>query len=209
MNEIKKEKDKKSQSSNRNEKSSHLKNSYEEDSKEKNKEKKSKDNIDDFKNEIQALKNEIQESQNLLVENEDFIKRQQAEFFNYRKRVNEEKQKMSLYAGENLIKGFLSIYDNFITALEVKTDDENTLAFLEGFKLLKQDMDRFLEENNVSPSTKIGDEFNPNIHKAIQIDESDKIEVDRISEIFQQGFLMSDRMIREATVKIEKAKAIK
>lgn len=171
------------------------------------------DTIKELQQSNQDLVIEVEELKKINEEQEDFIKRQKAEFDNYRKRVLEEKEKNIQFAGEGIMKNFLTIYDNYSKALQVEVKHEEVKAFLEGFKIIKSEMDKFMEEQKVSSSTQVGDEFDPNIHQAILFDESSEVKNPLVTEIFQEGYLINDRLLRTAMVKVtkpvEKTEAVK
>lgn len=153
-----------------------------------------------------SLEKELGDFQKKLTENEDFTLRLRADFDNYRKRTMEEKDRILTNAGEGIFKNFLKIYDSYTKALDGEITNEANQAFLKGFELIKQEMDKFLEEHKVVASTQIGDDFNPNIHQAIFFEETNKADKEKVMEVFQQGYLMNGRLLREAMVKVEKPK---
>ncbi len=153
-----------------------------------------------------SLEKELGDFQKKLAENEDFTLRLRADFDNYRKRTMEEKDRILANAGEGIFKNFLKIYDSYTKALDGEITNQANQAFLKGFKLIKQEMDKFLEEHKVMASTQIGDDFDPNIHQAIFFEETDKADKEKVMEVFQQGYLMNGRLLREAMVKVEKPK---
>lgn len=153
-----------------------------------------------------SLEKELGDFQKKLTENEDFTLRLRADFDNYRKRTMDEKDRILSNAGEGIFKNFLKIYDSYTKALDGEITNQANQAFLKGFKLIKKEMDKFLEEHKVIASTQIGDDFNPNIHQAIFFEETNKTDKEKVMEVFQQGYLMNGRLLREAMVKVEKPK---
>ena len=161
--------------------------------------------------ELESSMNKLEgDYENLLVlkdDMENLAKRQKAEFDNYRKRVQEEKIDLIKYGGEDFFKPFISIMDSFEKALDIKSENPEVLSFLEGFVLLKKQIDELLKKQGVTPSTSIDDEFNPLRHKAIQFVEGEG-EEDKVVEVFQKGYFFHEKVLREAVVKIAKKKKL-
>ena len=141
-------------------------------------------------------------------EYEDLLKRQQAEFENYRKRTLKEKDDFYKYANFDLLKELLDIVDNYQRALEVEIQDEQVKSFLKGFNMIKDQFDGLLDRYKVKTSTQVGDQLDVNLHQAIQFEEieveQEELVGETVSEIYQQGYLLHDRIIRLATVKVKR-----
>ncbi len=136
---------------------------------------------------------------------EDLAKRQKAEFDNYRKRVQEEKVNLLRYGGEEFFKAFLGIVDGYEKAIEIKSDNPEVKSFLEGFLLLKKQIDELLEKNGIKNSTEINDKFDPSLHQAVHfIEDGDE---EKVIEVYQKGYFFHEKMIREAIVKIARPKS--
>ena len=165
-------------------------------------------NSEDINSEIA---DEDNEENNLIKQNkeyEDLLKRKQAEFENYRKRTQKEKSDFYKYANYDILKELLDIVDNYGRAMKIETNDEKMKSFLEGFQMIKGQLDHLLDNNDVKPSTALGDSLDVNLHQAIQFEEIE-VEMDdevgeEITEIFQQGYLLHERVIRLATVKVKR-----
>lgn len=151
------------------------------------------------------LKEALKNLEGEKAELEDLLRRQKAEFDNFRRRVNEERESFKLKANEELLLGLLSILDNFNSALRVETDDEKLKSFLEGFHFIEKQFSELLEANNVSPSAKVGDVFNHNFHRALDFEQGEG-EEDTISEIYKQGYVFADKVLRLADVRVKKKK---
>ncbi len=162
--------------------------------------------IEELEKEIEILKGDNEKLLNNQEELESFLKRQKAEFDNYRKRVQEEKVDLIRYGSEDFLRSFLTVLDGFEKALEVKSANAEINSFLEGFTLLKKQIDELLEKHGVVVSTKINDEFNPSYHQAIQFTEGSE-EKEKVTEIFQKGYFFHEKVLREAMVKIAKKKS--
>jgi molecular chaperone GrpE len=177
-------------------------------SKKKDKVNKSEEKNDINLEEFMLLKQKNDEVTIKLTEYEEIIKRQQAEFDNYRKRVLKEKEDYISYAGVNIFKDLIDSLDNFHRALEIKVEDDSQKSFFNGFKMIYDQINGLLEKYNVLEIEGIEKEFNPNLHQAIAFEDSDDIEHDQVCEIFQKGYILKERVIRAATVKIKKASKV-
>jgi len=158
--------------------------------KEKRKDKKKKDEINNLKNLIKEL-----EEKNMRV---------QAELINYRKRKDEEVSKMLKYANEDLVIEMLSTIDNFERAIEL--DDENMedelSRFLTGFKLIYCNLKSVLEKYGVKAIDGNNKPFDPTYHQAVMTDHIDGMEPGMVIDVLQKGYLLKDKVIRPAMVKV-------
>lgn len=147
--------------------------------------------------EIEKLKEENKELENkLLVSKADFI--------NYRKRKDEEVSKLLKYAGEDMIKDMLSTIDNFERAIAL--DDENLddelSKFLEGFKMIYCNLVNVLEKYEIKAIDGNNKPFDPTYHQAVMTIKVENMEPGMIVEVLQKGYLLKDRVIRPAMVKV-------
>lgn len=122
-----------------------------------------------------------------------------AEYDNFRKRSVRERD--ALYGdikSDTLIK-FLPVYDNLVRALAQTTDDE---AYRKGVEMIMNQFNTTMEKLGVSRIKSLGEKFDPAFHNAVMhVDDKDKGE-NEIVEVFQEGFLMGDKVIRFAMVKV-------
>lgn len=140
-----------------------------------------------------------------LNEYKDNLKRLQAEFENYRKRVTKEKTDIYKYNGFEIFEDLLPILDNYYRAVEIESDDEKVKSFLEGFKYISKQFDDLFTKHDVVKLASKGDELDPEKHQAIQSEEKEgKEEKDEIAEVLQQGYKMHERTLRVASVKVNK-----
>ena len=141
---------------------------------------------------------------NKLLEYEDLIKRQQAEFDNFRKRSCREKEDFFQHAQFEILKEILEVVDNFQRALESGKKDNKLGSYLQGFEMIYEQIKTFFNSKGIKEIGEEGDEFDPKFHKAIQLEESKEDKVDRVSEVYQKGYLLGDKILRIATVKVKK-----
>lgn len=135
---------------------------------------------------------------------EDALLRSQAELLNYRKRKDEETQRILKYAEEDILKGFLPILDNFERAILM--DDNNfgdqISKFLEGFRMVYDQTKSLLEKFEVKEIDCLGKEFDPAVAQAVLVEKDDTKESGVVLEVLQKGYMYKDRVLRIAMVKV-------
>lgn len=133
---------------------------------------------------------------------EDSLLRNQAELLNYRKRKDEETQRILKYAEEDILKGFLPILDNFERAISM--DDNNfgdqTSKFLEGFRMVYDQTKKLLEKFEVKEIDCLNKEFDPSMEQAISTEKREDIESGIVLKIYQKGYMYKDKVLRIAMV---------
>ena len=139
-----------------------------------------------------------------IKELEDSLLRSKAEFINYRKRLEEEQSRLLKYCNEDLIKETLPILDNFERA--IKMDDTNlddeVSKFLSGFKMIYCNLINILKNYGVIEIDGNNKPFDPTYHEAIMTEKRDGVEPGMVLEVLQKGYILKDRVIRPAMVKV-------
>ena len=139
-----------------------------------------------------------------IKELEDSLLRSKAEFINYRKRLEEEQSRLLKYCNEDLIKETLPILDNFERA--IKMDDTNlddeVSKFLSGFKMIYCNLVNILKSYGVIEIDGNNKPFDPTYHEAIMTEKRDGVEPGMVLEVLQKGYILKDRVIRPAMVKV-------
>ena len=122
-----------------------------------------------------------------------------AEYDNYRKRSQKEKD--SLYADikADTVTKFLPVYDNLVRALKQGTEDE---AYRKGVEMIMNQFCSTLEKLGVTKTDSLGQKFDPKFHNAVMHVEDDEKGENEIVEVFQKGFQLGDKVIRFAMVKV-------
>lgn len=155
--------------------------------------KKEKKKRSDKKNEIEALTNE-------LAALKDSHLRTLAEYDNYRKRSQREKEATYADAKANTLKMLLPVLDNFDRAADNKTDDIE--VYRKGIEMTLAQLGNILEGLEVEAFGEVGDEFDPNIHSAVMTVENPDLPENSIAGVFEKGYRMGDRILRFATVQV-------
>lgn len=139
-----------------------------------------------------------------IKELEEALLRNQAELLNYKKRKDEETNRILKYAEEDILKGFLPILDNFERAIGM--DDENmddeVSKFLEGFKLMYKQIKDLLLKFEVREIEALGKEFDPSLEQAVIMDKDETKKSGIVLEVLQKGYMYKDRVLRVAMVKV-------
>jgi molecular chaperone GrpE len=133
------------------------------------------------------------------------LKKVQADFENYKKRVEKEKKEFTQFASQELVKNILPLLDSFQLALANDKDNEE---FKKGVELIYSQLWQILETEGLKPIDALGKQFDPYFHEALMQEESDKEEGTVIEEL-QKGFMLKDNVIRPTKVKIAKKKEAK
>ncbi|MBR4619021.1 MAG: nucleotide exchange factor GrpE [Bacilli bacterium] len=162
--------------------------------------------IESKNKEIEALKIENESLKKLSEDLSNKVKYTQAELINYRKRKDEEVEKIKKYCNQDIIVDLLPVIDNFERA--VKYDDNNLddafSKFLSGFKLMFSDLNNVLVKYGVSEISRVGLEFDSKLEQALLTDNVKDKKDDEVLEVLLKGYMLHDRVIRPATVKINK-----
>lgn len=144
----------------------------------------------------------LKEKAKLADERYERMLRLQAEFENARKRVAKEKAEFKKYANEDLIAQFLPVLDNFERALVHGEANNESYSILEGVRLIHREMRSLLARYGLKEIKSVGEEFDPNKHEAIMKVESEDHKEGTILEEVQKGYILNDRLIRPAAVKV-------
>ena len=135
---------------------------------------------------------------------EEALLRSQVELINYKRRKDEETNRIIKYAEEDILKGFLPILDNFERAIGMDDDDleDEVSKFLEGFKLMYKQIKDLLEKFEVKEIDCLGKEFDPALEQAVVIDHDETKESGVVTVVLQKGYMYKDRVLRTAMVKV-------
>jgi molecular chaperone GrpE len=133
----------------------------------------------------------------------DRFMRKAAEFDNYRKRVERERREQADQAVVELLRELLAVVDDFDIALTV--EGEPTEAYRKGVELIHAKLHDLLRKYRVRPIEALGADFDPNIHQAVIHEESADHREGEVMGELRKGYMMGDRLLRPAMVKVAKA----
>ena len=131
---------------------------------------------------------------------EDKVKRQMAEFDNFRKRTTKEKEQMFSMGEKSVIEKMLPVVDNFERGLAAVPEAEKGSAIASGMEMIYKQMMKQLEDLGVKPIEAVGKEFDPNFHNAVMQVESDEFETGIVAQEFQKGYTYHDVVVRHSMV---------
>ena len=131
---------------------------------------------------------------------EDKVKRQMAEFDNFRKRTTKEKEQMFSMGEKSVIEKMLPVVDNFERGLAAVPEAEKGGAIASGMEMIYKQLMKQLEDLGVKPIEAVGKEFDPNFHNAVMQVESEELESGVVAQEFQKGYTYHDTVIRHSMV---------
>jgi molecular chaperone GrpE len=132
----------------------------------------------------------------------DRVRRQMAEFDNFRKRTEKEKTQMFETGAKSIVEKILPVVDNFERGLATIPEEEAGSAFAEGMEKIYKQMISMLEEAGVSAIEAVGKEFDPNLHNAVMHIEDEELGENIVAEEFQKGYMYRDSVVRHSMVKV-------
>ena len=137
-----------------------------------------------------------------IEELNDRVKRQMAEFENFRKRSEKEKSMMFDMGAKNVIEKILPVVDNFERGFTTVEDADKDDAFVQGMQQVYKQLMTELEAIGVTPIEAVGQEFNPDFHNAVMQVESDEFESGIIAQEFMKGYMYKDSVVRHSMVSV-------
>lgn len=143
--------------------------------------------------------NKLQEK---VDELEDRVKRQMAEFDNFRKRTEKEKSAMFETGAKSVIEKILPVVDNFERGLAGLSEEEMKQPFAEGMNMVYKQLMTELEKLDVKPIEAVGCEFNPELHNAVMQVESEEYESGVVAQELQKGYTYRDSVVRHSMVAV-------
>ncbi len=148
---------------------------------------------------------ELEEKKKEISDYLDKWLRLRAEFDNFKKRMQKEKDEFVKYGNENLLKALLPVLDNLNRAIEHGRNSQGNSGFLEGVELVRKQFLTTLERFGVKPVPSTGEEFDPEKHEAVSHIESDA-PANHVVSTIEEGFSYYDRLLRPAKVIVSKGK---
>jgi len=157
--------------------------------------------------ELVATRAELKRVQSELAEALDGSARRQADFENYRKRIERERGESHGRVVADVARKLLPVVDNLARALEAERSVEASESkefrhFLRGVELISKQLDEVLESLGVQPIPAVGERFNPHIHEAVVTEATDEYEPDTVIQEMARGYRIGDKLVRPAMVKV-------
>lgn len=138
----------------------------------------------------------------LIAELTDKVKRQLAEFENFRNRTEKEKSQMYAVGARDAIEKILPVVDNFERGIKSIPEEEKDSPVASGMEMIYKQLMTVLEELGVTPIEAVGQEFDPNIHNAVMHVEEEEAGENVVVEEFQKGYKYKDAVLRCSMVKV-------
>lgn len=132
----------------------------------------------------------------------DMVKRQMAEFDNFRKRTEKEKASMYEIGARDIVEKILPIVDSFERGLAAVPEDEKDSPFADGMEKIYRQLMTAFEQMGVKAIEAVGKEFNPDFHNAVMHVEDEEAGENIVVEEFQKGYTYKDHVIRHSMVKV-------
>ena len=132
----------------------------------------------------------------------DRVKRQMAEFENFRKRSEKEKSTMYEMGARDIIERMLPVIDNFERGLATVPEDEKGSPIAEGMEKIYKQFQKTLEEAGVKAIEAVGQEFDPNFHNAVMHVDDDSLGENIVAEELQKGYMYRESVVRHSMVKV-------
>jgi len=157
--------------------------------------------------ELIAARSELKRLQSELAESRDALARRQADFENYRKRIERERGEVFNRVVADVARKLLPVVDNLVRAVEAERTVESHESkefkhFFHGIELINKQLGDVLESLGIQPIAAVGERFDPHVHEAVATEPSDKFQPDTVTEEITRGYRIGDRLLRPAMVKV-------
>jgi len=149
--------------------------------------------------EVKKLYDTVTEQQTKIAESQDQYLRLCAEYDNYRKRSQREKEALYADVKAQTVNELLPVYDNLERALKQPCADE---AYAKGVQMTMNQFEEILKKLGVEEIEALGKPFDPNVHNGVMHEENEAFGENEVSEVFQKGFKIGEKVIRFAMVKV-------
>ncbi|SDQ48539.1 molecular chaperone GrpE [Virgibacillus subterraneus] len=152
---------------------------------------------------MESLKAEVDQLKQEKDELHQRVLRTQAEFDNFKKRSQKEKEAERKYKAEDIVNELLPAIDNFERALQADVNDASE-GFVDGISMVYRQLKDALKAHGVEEIECVGETFDPTVHHAVMQVEEEDTESNTVTEELQKGYMLKDKVIRPAMVKVNK-----
>ena len=150
---------------------------------------------------LDELQAQLEQTQAQSDEHMRAWQRAAADYSNYKRRTDEERGSVAVFANALLIGKLLAVLDDFDRALDNVPPDTDD-SWVEGVRLVERKLRNVLESEGVTPIEAIGQPFDPNIHEAVVTEEDPSVPAHTVIAVLQKGYFLHDRLLRPALVKV-------
>lgn len=153
------------------------------------------------KDQLKAAQEQIDQLTKEKDELEDKYLRAEAEMANMQTRYKKEQEQLLKYQSQRLATAVLPVIDNLNRALEIEVDDEASKNLKQGVEMVAKDLSKAFTDNEITKIESLGKKFDPTLHQAVKsVPAEDGQEPETIVEVFQDGYMLKDRVLRPAMV---------
>lgn len=145
---------------------------------------------------------EMEESGRLVSEYLDHLQRLQAEFDNYKKRVDREKAELIEYASAELVSELIDIMENLERGVASAKGSDDIDSIVKGMEMVSTQLKDILGSRGLKPIEAVGKKFDPHYHEAMMMTPTDEYPYNTVIEEFQQGYMIKDKVIRYSKVRV-------
>ena len=162
----------------------------------------SDENVTDINSKLEEKKinGKMEELQKQIDEKDDKYKRLQAEYSNYMRRTQQEKETIGLFANEKIIGELIPVLDSMERAIDACTDKEDNMY--KGIELVHKQLIDCLQKFGVEEIAALNEEFDPNLHLAVMQESVEGVEPNKVVMVLQKGYKLKTKVIRPTMVKV-------
>ena len=160
------------------------------------------ENVTDINSKLEEKKinGKMEELQKQIDEKDDKYKRLQAEYSNYMRRTQQEKETIGLFANEKIIGELIPVLDSMERAIDARTDKEDNMY--KGIELVHKQLIDCLQKFGVEEIVALNEEFDPNLHLAVMQESVEGVEANKVVMVLQKGYKLKTKVIRPTMVKV-------
>ena len=160
------------------------------------------DNVTDINSKLEEKKinDKIEELEKQIEEKDDKYKRLQAEYSNYIRRTQEEKQTIGIFANEKIITELIPVIDSMERAMDACSDKEDDMY--KGIELVHKQLIDCLQKFELEEINALNEDFDPNLHLAVMQESVDGVEPNKVVMVLQKGYKLKTKVIRPTMVKV-------
>ena len=157
---------------------------------------------EDVKNAEEAAEPEVDPKDAKIEELQNRLLRLQADFENFRRRTNIEKEQLSTFVTANVVGKFLKVLDNFERAEASVEKGDNVDAVVDGMKKIRRQFEDAFKDLNVEEIEAQNAKFDPNIHEAVMRGHNPELDDEIVDMVFEKGYKLGDKVIRHSKVRV-------
>jgi len=163
-----------------------------------------KKEISFLRSQVKAVKEELKSTDKETGEYLDYLKRLKAEFENYKRRSQKERERIVSWSNEDLIKQFLPVLDDLERAVDSSQQSKNLASLMEGMRMILDQLKAILQKQGLQEIKAKGEEFDPHFHEALMSVGLAEYPDNLVVEEMRKGYKLNNKILRPAMVKVNK-----